>query len=134
MDIDVWRELDILEGIEPVGDAGPVITIGYLPPGKRNDCLYRIDKILRGKAVENLTVEDLLENDRISRDVVAWGVRGHKIAGLDFVSATREYAGKQWQGCADSIVDIYEINGWLGLIKNLVLEYNTISLAKKKKL
>jgi hypothetical protein len=74
-------------------------------------------------------------SERMQRQALAWGVRGH--SGPEgtpaFEPAEREWQGRRYQGASDAMVDIYADNpGILADLYIRISELNGLSVAQKK--
>lgn len=117
------------------GKSPAKIVLGYMPSAKRTELEHRHSSVItkyRVKDNTDFSIEDLNALSDVLRETCKWCVKGHVIEGVEFVSTPYEYRGRKYQLASDDMVDLYERNDWLHLIRKEAVLYNRLGPEKKR--
>ncbi len=114
-----------------------LITIGFMPPGKRTEFELRARAILGGKKYAELDYEKLQEYHTVQKATCQWGVKGFKIrnenGGVEYTTEDGKFRTVTYKIASQKVADLFEMNTWLDLLQQKVLEYNRLGKDTKKK-
>lgn len=120
-------------------DEDPVVTIGYLPPPKMTEIRnqrFVNSRDARGHELSKLPADFLNRSAVIARELLRWGVRGHKnISGVSYEGDTERINGIDYPVATWETVYLYErlSDGlYFHWIANTIDAFNTLDESKKK--
>ena len=117
-------------------DDHPIVTIGYIHPRKYDSIGNQRLVAFRGWTPDEATVEQLDGLPDIAREIVRFGVKGHKGFGFKFFRESASIGSTDVLAVPDELLDFYQSTTVfkmkiLQVLANRVREYN--ELAEKKR-
>jgi hypothetical protein len=124
-----------LAEFEPADDQ-PTVTIGYIHPRKYDSIGNQKLVAFRGWTPNEATVEQLDSLTDIARELVRFGVKGHKGFGFPFMQVKAFVGSTELLATAEEVIDFYQATTVFGMkilqvLAGRVREYN--ELAEKKR-
>jgi hypothetical protein len=124
-----------LEEFKPADDQ-PTVTVGYIHPRKMSSIDNQRYIALRGQwKPQTATLEQLDSLTEIAREIVRFGVKGHKNFGFDFMQEKANLGSAEVLVVPDVLLDFYQATKVLGLgilhvLADKVQEFNALSEKK----
>jgi len=126
-----------LEEFKPSDDQ-PKVTVGYIHPRKMSSIDNQRYIALRGKwTPETATLEQLDALTDIAREIVRYGIKGHKNFGFDFMKEKASLGSAEVLVVPDELLDFYESTTVLGarilhVLADEVQRFNVLAEKKSK--
>jgi hypothetical protein len=126
-----------LAAFQPADDH-PHITIGYIHPRKAGSLENRRFLAMRGGwSVKTATLAQLDELTEITREVVKYGVKGHRNMAYPFMTETVRIGSAEIAALPEELLDLYQATkvlgtGLLQVLADEVQQYNTLSEKKRQ--
>jgi hypothetical protein len=117
----------------------PAVSIGFIPSRKLSGIRHRYSELDRGCTkkpdggtdYQALTAAQMDAITDMDREIVRWGVRGHRDFGFDYSTDQAEAGPLKRPVASWECVDVYERLGVLSALAARILRFN--SLAEEKK-
>jgi len=124
-----------LADFKPADDQ-PCVTIGYIHPRKFDSIGNQRLVALRGFNPDKATAEQLDSITDISRELVRWGVKGHKNFGFKFMQEKASIGSTEVLVVPEELLNFYQATTVFGvrilmLLALKVREYNELSEKKR---
>lgn len=111
----------------------PIVDVGYIPSRKLTSIRNGMYLANRNFNLDDCTREQLDAFDDLDREIVRWGVKGHRGLDVDYKSRQERAGAINVQVATWETVDMYERLGMLPALRDAVMQYNRLDDSKKKR-